>query len=121
MFRGTARSFAQDGLAREVSVQAFAAGDDSVLTPIEVSFLLMPFMHAEDLALQQRCIDGFAKLRDATTDEALRANFESSFKYGKLHKVIIERFGRFPHRNAILERTSTPEEAEFLTQPGSSF
>lgn len=121
MFRGTARSFAQDALARDISLQAFAAGDDEVLTPIEVSSLLMPFMHAEELELQQRCIDGFAKLRDATTDEGLHANFARSFEYGNQHKVIIERFGRFPHRNAIVGRTSTADEAEFLTQPGSSF
>ena len=121
IFRGTARSFAQDPLARDLALQALAAGDDRVLTPVEVSFLLMPFMHAEDVGLQQRCIDGFAELRDAATDEKVRANFESSHKYAKLHKVIIDRFGRFPHRNAIVDRPTTPEEAEFLTQPGSSF
>ena len=121
IFRGTARSFAQDELARAVAIESFSAADDLALTPVEVSFVLMPFMHAEDLALQQRAIDGYAKLSEAATDEKLRANFDNSVKYGKLHKVIIERFGRFPHRNAILGRDSTPEEAEFLTQPGSSF
>lgn len=121
MFRGTAQSFAQDGLARAAATKAFDAGDDRVLSPIEVSFLLMPFMHGEDLALQRRCIEGFEKLRDAATDPKLRDNFASSADFGKKHEVIIERFGRFPHRNAILGRASTPEETEFLKQPGSSF
>lgn len=121
MFRGTPRSFAQDALAREVATQAFDAGDERVLTPIEISFLLMPFMHAEDIAAQRRCIAGFEALRDAADDEALRKNFASSADFAERHAVIIERFGRFPHRNAILERPSTPEEVEFLKQPGSSF
>lgn len=121
MFRGTARSFAQDACARELAKKAFDGGDDRVLSPIEVSFLLMPFMHGEDVALQQRAIDGFTKLRDEATDARLRDNFENSVKYCGMHMRIIERFGRFPHRNAILWRASTPEETEFSKQPGSSF
>jgi uncharacterized protein (DUF924 family) len=121
MFRGTARSFAQDSLAREHAKKAFDAGDDRALRSVEVSFLLMPFMHGEELALQQRAIDGFTKLRDAAEDEKLRKNFDDSVTYGVRHMKIIERFGRFPHRNAILGRPATPEEAEFLKQPGSSF
>jgi uncharacterized protein (DUF924 family) len=81
----------------------------------------MPFMHGEELASQQRAIDGFTKLRDEATDEKLRKNFESSLKFGEAHRKIIERFGRFPHRNAILGRPTTAEEADFLKQPGSSF
>jgi uncharacterized protein (DUF924 family) len=121
MFRGTARAFAQDSLAQLLAKTAFEAGDDRVLASVEVSFLLMPFMHAEDGALQQRAIDGFEKLRDSATDAPLRKNFESSVGYGARHKAIIDRFGRFPHRNAILGRASTSEETEFLKQPGSSF
>jgi uncharacterized protein (DUF924 family) len=121
MFRGTARSFAQDPLARAAATKAFEAGDEQVLAPVEVGFLLMPFMHAEDLELQRRCIVGFEKLRDAASDDALRANFASSAEFGLKHEAIIARFGRFPHRNAIVGRTSTPEEEAFLEQPGSSF
>jgi uncharacterized protein (DUF924 family) len=121
MFRGTARSFAQDALARDVATKALDAGDERALAPIEASFLFMPFMHAEDVAMQQRAVDGFTKLRDAAGDEKLRKNYESSVKFGAAHMKIIERFGRFPHRNAILGRVSTAEEAEFLKQPGSSF
>ena len=121
MFRGTARSFGQDALARALASRSFEAGDDKVLAPIEVSFVLMPFMHGEDLALQRRALDGFVLLRDTAADEKLRANFANAEKYSRMHMAIIERFGRFPHRNAILGRASTPEEVEFLKQPGSGF
>ena len=121
MFRGTPRSFAQDALALAVAIKAIEAGDDRVLSPVEMKFVLMPFMHAEDVALQQRCLEGFIKLRDAATDETLRASFENSVKYARLHMTIIQRFGRFPHRNAILGRATTREEAEFLKEPHSSF
>ena len=125
MFRGTSRSFAQDALAREVALTALEAGDDRTILAAHAGFVLMPLMHAEDLALQQRCVDGFTRLRDEPKederDEKSRADAEKSVQYAHKHKAIIERFGRFPHRNAILGRPSTPEETEFLKQPGSSF
>lgn len=121
VFRGTPRSFALDPLACAVAEQSFAAGDDKTLGGVEVGFLLMPFMHAEDLTLQQRCIDGFLRLRDAAADEAVRAHLANCAAFGEKHRVIIERFGRFPHRNAILGRSSTEAELQFLEQPGSSF
>ncbi len=121
MFRGTARSFAQDALARDVAKEALEAGDQRVLTPTEAGLLPMPFMHAEDLALQRRCDAEFIALRDAATDEAVRNGVETSVKYAAMHRAIIERFGRFSHRNAIVQRVSTVEEEEFLKQPGSSF
>ena len=73
-------------------------------------FLYLPFEHCEDAAAQQQCVSLFAQLDDPELT-----------RYAEAHKVIIDRFGRFPHRNAILGRTSTPEELEFLSQPGSSF
>jgi uncharacterized protein (DUF924 family) len=85
------------------------------------AFMLMPFMHAEDVGLQQKGLDGFIKLRDAATDEKLRASFDNSVRFARLHKAIIERFGLFPHRNAILGRPISSEEAEFLKEPHSSF
>ncbi len=120
-FRGTPRSFAQDPLALAVAEESFAAGDAATLGAVEVGLLLMPFMHAEDAALQRRCVDGFVALRDAATDEAVRAHLANCAVFADKHRVIVERFGRFPHRNAILGRTSTPEELAFLEQPGSSF
>lgn len=122
VFRGTPRSFAQDGLAREVALQALEAGDEQVLTPVEASFLLMPLMHAEDLQLQRRGQEAFRTLCDrVSSEDPVRGVLESSVKYAGQHLAIIERFGRFPHRNAILGRPSTADEEEFLTQPGSSF
>jgi len=120
MFRGTARAFAQDALAREVATEALAAGDDRTLAPMETSFLLMPFMHSEALADQDRCSTGFEALAAAAPAE-LRETLEGSVKFAHMHRDIVARFGRFPHRNAILGRASTPEEETFLTQPGSSF
>lgn len=120
MFRGTPRAFAQDALAVEVAEQALAAGDDAVLAPMETGFLLMPLMHAEDLERQRRCVAGFKALAESAPPE-LRDALEKSVDYAEQHLVIIERFGRFPHRNGILGRATTPEEAEFLKQPGSSF
>lgn len=121
MFRGTARSFAQDPLARAVAEKALAAGDEGVLRPVELGFVLMPFMHAEELALQQKCLDGFVRMRDKATHDEVRTDAEKSVKYARMHMAIIERFGRFPHRNEMLGRPTTKEEAEFLKQPDSSF
>jgi uncharacterized protein (DUF924 family) len=121
MFRGTPRSFAQDELARAVARKALDAGDDRVLRSAEVAFLLMPLMHAEDIATQNECLQRFTTLRDSDTDEQMRANNENSVKYARMHMAIVERFGRFPHRNEILGRPTTPEEADFLKQPNSSF
>ena len=109
MFRGTARSFTSDARARAGARLAVERGDDRGLSDDERPFLYMPFMHSEDLADQDRCCALFA---------ASRAD---QLRYAELHRDIIRRFGRFPHRNAVLGRASTPEEEEFLKQPGSSF
>lgn len=123
MFRGTPRSFAQDALAREVADEALAAGDDETLGLVLAGFLLMPFMHAEDLPAQKRCIEGFERLRDVCplADAKVRQDLEKSLNYAQMHAKIIERFGRFPHRNDLLGRTATNDEATFLEEPGSSF
>lgn len=120
MFRGTPRAFAQDALAREIAAAALAAGDDQTLSTMETSFLLMPFMHSEELAEQERCVAGFEGLLRSCAPE-LRPTLESSLDFARKHRDIVARFGRFPHRNAILGRASTPGESAFLTQPGSSF
>jgi uncharacterized protein (DUF924 family) len=109
MFRGSARSFASDARARAGARRAVERGDDRALSVDERTFLYMPFMHSENLADQDRACALFAAARP---DQA---------RYAELHRDIIRRFARFPHRNAVLGRTSTPEEEEFLKQPGSSF
>lgn len=110
MFRGTGRMFASDARALAAARRALARGDDRALAADERIFLYMPFMHSEDIADQDRCVALFTA---SPSEEQLR--------YAEMHRDIIRRFGRFPHRNALLGRASTPEEEEFLKQPGSSF
>ncbi|MBM5572853.1 MULTISPECIES: DUF924 family protein [Deefgea] len=110
MFRDTPQAFAQDALALALAQEAIAAGAADLLTPIERSFLYLPFMHSESLQIHEIAVQLY-------TDNGLQNNLDFEFK----HKAIIEQFGRYPHRNAILGRVSTPEEIEFLKQPGSGF
>ncbi|MEA3195782.1 MAG: hypothetical protein QOD26_4115 [Betaproteobacteria bacterium] len=109
MFRGSARAFAADPLALAAAKHAVASGFDRDMQTVEKQFVYLPFEHSELLADQERACDLMQPLSDDLYDWALR------------HKRIIERFGRFPHRNEILGRASTPEEVEFLKQPGSGF
>lgn len=120
IYRNDPRAFAQDARARSCAFEAFAAGDERSLGTIERSFLYMPLMHAEDVDLQHQCVAKFDRLRDDAPAE-LRGVVEGGLDYARRHADIIERFGRFPHRNAILGRPSTAEELAFLKQPGSSF
>jgi uncharacterized protein (DUF924 family) len=114
MFRGEARAFASDPLALQAARLALQRGYDQGRLPVERLFLYLPFEHSEVLADQERACELIAPLAAfAETDDVLR--------YAIAHRDIIKRFGRFPHRNAILGRASTPEEVEFLKQPGSSF
>ena len=110
MFRGTSRMFASDAQALAAAHAAIERGYDQALAPAERTFLYMPLMHSEDLADQERCVALFQSV--AAPDPV---------RYAEQHRDIIRRFGRFPHRNEILGRASTPDELEFLTQPGSSF
>ncbi len=109
MFRNTPASFACDPLALALSQEAIAAKADESLTSDERNFLYMPFMHSESLQIHEVAMQLFSP--DGESDHAFELK----------HKDIIEEFGRDPHRNAILNRTSTPKELEFLSQPGSGF
>ena len=113
-FRDTPRAFAGDRQALSVALALVDAGLDSSLDHFERWFLYMPFQHAESLAMQQRSIALFTRLAAEAADPALLG-------WAEKHEVIIRRFGRFPHRNAILGRASTPEEIAFLAEPGSRF
>lgn len=110
LHRGAPQAFAQDGRAQAVARRAIAAGDHVFGTRERCQFLFLPFEHSEDLADQLWCEALFGALGDAELSH-----------YAHLHRVIIERFGRFPHRNAALGRISTAEELDFLDQPNSSF
>ncbi len=110
MFRGTAKAFAADGLAIQLARGMVDAGLDAGFSKNERLFVYLPFEHSENLADQQRSVTLFRSLQD-----------EELLKYAIAHHDIVARFGRFPHRNDILGRASTPEEIEFLKQPGSAF
>ena len=114
MFRGTPRAFAADPLALDTARYAVAQGYDKVLLPVERLFVYLPFEHSEALADQVRSCE-LTKPLDAFEETA------DVYRYALAHRDVIQRFGRFPHRNAILGRASTPEETDFLQQPGSSF
>ena len=118
--RGTPRAFAGDARALEVSLEAQARGVDLALSPAERWFLYMPMMHAEDRDIQRRSVEAFERLAASTTGE-LQQRLVGVLDYAAQHRDVVERFGRFPHRNIILGRTSTADEIEFLQQPGSSF
>jgi uncharacterized protein (DUF924 family) len=113
IFRGDPRSYATDRKAQVTAGYAVERALDRELPPFQRAFLYMPFMHSEDLEHQRRSVELFRTLEG--TDES------DSAGYAVRHMEIIERFGRFPHRNEVLGRRTTPEEADFLTQPGSSF
>ncbi len=120
MFRGTARMFAADERALEAAVEGIERGDDRRLPHAAGSFLYMPLMHAEDLAAQERCVELFRALAGEARGRA-KENAETALRFAVQHRDIVARFGRFPHRNALLGRESTEEERAFLQQPGSSF
>ncbi|WP_395403908.1 DUF924 family protein [Pseudoduganella sp. UC29_106] len=115
IYRGTAKSFAGDPLALEAAKALDDTGANQTLPPVQRAFSYMPFEHAENLSMQIRCVDLFTMLA------ADAQGFASTLDYAKRHHEVIRRFGRFPHRNKILGRESTPEEVEFLKQPGSGF
>jgi uncharacterized protein (DUF924 family) len=115
--RGTPAAFAGDALALAAARDLVAQGADRTLPPLQRSFVYMPFEHAEDAAMQEKAVELFTAL----AAEHPAPNVEDSLDYARRHQAVIARFGRFPHRNVILGRASTPEEAEFLRQPGARF
>jgi uncharacterized protein (DUF924 family) len=106
MFRGEARCYAADALARAVAHRALKRGYEQDVPEAERGFFFLPFMHSEDMADQQRCVALYREAED------------ENLKYAERHADIIRRFGRFPHRNAILGRATTPEEQAFLDGGG---
>lgn len=118
MFRGTPETFATDLKALDAAKAGIDAGEDSALAVDERVFLYMPLMHSEEIADQNRCVDLFSALAAAHPEKARIAR---NVTFAKAHRDIIVRFGRFPHRNEILGRSSTSEEQAFLKEPNSSF
>ena len=110
MFRGKAAAFASDTLALVLAQEAIRRNFDESLSPTQQAFLYMPFMHSESAEFHEIALFLFDK-----------PGLEDNFNFEVRHKDIIDRFGRYPHRNEILGRESTEEETEFLQQPGSGF
>ena len=107
VFRGSGHAFASDGLARHYAGRALAAGHDAAFAPGLRAFFYLPFEHSEALADQRRAVELFTKLGNA-----------ESLKYAHAHLEVIEKFGRFPHRNRALGRISTPQEQAWLDAGG---
>lgn len=119
--RGTPAAFAQDPLARDLCLKGLSIGADKSLSSLERVFFYLPLEHAESREQQARSVALFEALAAEQAGTPAQATFAGFADFARRHQVIIERFGRFPHRNDILGRTSTPEEAAFLQQPGSDF
>jgi len=120
MFRGTARMFEADRQALAAAVEGVARHDDDALTVNERSFLYMPYMHSEDLDMQERSVALFKEPAENAPSE-LRGAMVAAVQYAEKHHDIVARYGRFPHRNTALGRQSTPQELAFLAQPDSGF
>ena len=122
IYRATPAAFSQDELALGGSLEGIDKAMDKGLYATQRVFFYMPLMHSEDIDIQAKSIHYFSSMEKDYSDKPGLGKFlKSNTKYAMQHYEIIKRFGRFPHRNKILGRESTPEELEFLKQPGSSF
>ena len=110
IFRDSSEAFASDGMALVLAQEAVERGVDNEISMVQIPFLYMPFMHSESGIVHEQAVELFTRL-------GTRSNLD----YELRHKAIIDRFGRYPHRNRILGRVSTAEEEAFLSEPGSSF
>jgi len=113
VFRGRARAYAQDHRAMAFTLHGLATGADAALTLAQRLFLYLPLQHAESAAMQEESMAAYRRLLADAPDQQ-RELFQSVLQFAAQHREIIQRFGRFPHRNAALSRRSTPEELEFL-------
>ncbi len=110
VYRDTPRAFAQDALALMLAQELVTSGQDRSLPLAQRSFAYMPYMHSESALVHAQAVSLFSQ-----------PGMEDNLRFELHHKAIIDRFGRYPHRNAILERSSTAQELAFLSEPGSSF
>lgn len=120
LYRNDPRAWAQDVKAQHLVLSGLVRGDDQRLPPLQRVFAYMPLQHAEDMGLQQHSVEKFETLC-AEVSLQQRERFAGFFDYARWHCEVIARFGRFPHRNAVLGRASTPEELIYLAQPGAGF
>jgi uncharacterized protein (DUF924 family) len=123
IYRGTKEAFAGDPTSLHLALSMIQTGHDRLLHPIPRSFIYLPLEHAEDRAMQRLCVEKFTGMLEEEEGEAgvYLGVLKSCLEYAKKHQVIVDRFGRFPHRNKVLGRQSTPEEEEFLKNGGDTF
>jgi len=112
MFRDSPKAFATDDKALLIAKEGLNRGFDTILSPIKRKFIYIPFMHSENIIEQKRCVSLFEKMKD---DDPM------SYEYALKHLEVIEKFGRFPHRNSVLGRNSSDEELNYLKLPGAGF
>jgi uncharacterized protein (DUF924 family) len=120
IYRNSAEAFAKDNVALKLCVEGAMAKKDQGLAPIQRAFFYMPLQHAESIKVQAKSVELFTKLAEAVSP-TYRETFETIAQFAELHRDIIERFGRFPHRNKLLGRPNTPEEDEFLSVDSPAF
>ena len=120
IYRGTAQAFAKDKAALKLCVEGAMEKKDQGLTPIERAFFYMPLQHAESAKVQAKSVELFTKLAEAVSP-TYRETFATITQFAELHRDIIDQFGRFPHRNKLLNRENTPEENEYLTGDSPDF
>ena len=121
VFRGTAAAFSQDSIALDQTLDGIASAQDQDLQPFERLFFYLPLQHCESVEMQNRSVQLFDELARSATTATLTEALANSADYARQHRDIIVEFGRFPHRNACLGRTSTEAELRFLEQGGASF
>jgi uncharacterized protein (DUF924 family) len=122
--RGTPQAFAGDALALQAAQAMVDAGQDVALPPLQRAFVYLPFEHVEDITMQELAVALYTGLENEERDVVSAATLKGiagMLDYAQRHREVIRRFGRFPHRNAILDRPSTAEEQAYLQQPGSGF
>ncbi len=122
IYRETPGSFLQDTIALNITLKGIISGADKEMMPFQRAFFYMPLMHSEDIDIQKKSVDCFSNLeKEYENSENFAQLVKQNKKYAVLHYDIIEKYGRYPHRNVIVGRESTADEIEFLKGPGSSF
>ena len=120
MFRGSARAFAYDDKALALALSGMQSAADAALDPVERMFFYMPLQHTESREVQDESVAAYRRLL-AEAPQDLRGPFAGASRSAENHRTIIERFGRFPHRNRVLGRENTPAEDEWLRNGGEKF
>jgi uncharacterized protein (DUF924 family) len=120
IYRGTSQAFSRDNLALKLSIEGTLAGDHKKLTADERMFFFMPLQHSESLQVQKKSVGIFTALADTVSD-TMRETFLTAAQFAELHHDIVSEFGRFPHRNDVMGRANTEEEAAYLTGDTPTF